>query len=171
MDPLAQHCLHCGDRLVPREVFGRPRPTCSSCDWVYFEDRKVAVGVVAERDHSILLTRRNHEPMMGSWSFPSGFVDAGEDVREAAVREAFEETAIPVEIRAAAGRLPGDREAASSTSLLPLERAPETRSGCRVDGSQILSHRGTAPARLLPRRISFEPGEEGRDQTRTEVKP
>jgi len=36
---------------------------------------------------------------MGLWSFPSGFVDAGEDVRAAAVREALEETGITVRLQ------------------------------------------------------------------------
>jgi 8-oxo-dGTP diphosphatase len=91
-------CLHCGAILAYREVFGHERPACPSCDYIYFEDPKVAVGVVAERNGQILLTLRNHEPRMGCWSFPSGFVDAREDVREAAVREALEETGIRVEI-------------------------------------------------------------------------
>jgi ADP-ribose pyrophosphatase YjhB (NUDIX family) len=59
--------------------------------------------VVAEREGQILLTKRNHEPKMGCWSFPSGFVEAGEEVRQAAMREAKEETAIDVEIRALLG--------------------------------------------------------------------
>jgi ADP-ribose pyrophosphatase YjhB (NUDIX family) len=65
---------------------------------VHFDDPKVAVGVVAERNGTILLTRRNHEPKMGAWSFPSGFVDAFEDVYAAAVREAWEETGLTVRI-------------------------------------------------------------------------
>jgi ADP-ribose pyrophosphatase YjhB (NUDIX family) len=36
--------------------------------------------------------------MMGSWSFPSGFVDAGEVVEEAARRECQEETGLEVRI-------------------------------------------------------------------------
>jgi 8-oxo-dGTP diphosphatase len=99
MDARVRYCLHCGQRLITREIFGRDRAACPECDYIHFEDPKVAVGVVAERDGEILLTRRNHEPMMGCWSFPSGFVDAGEDVREAAMREAFEETAIRVELQ------------------------------------------------------------------------
>ncbi len=88
----------CASPLAPREIFGRRRPCCSACGYVHFEDPKVAVGVVAERAGEILLTKRNHEPRMGCWSFPSGFVDAGEDVRLAAVREALEETGIGVEL-------------------------------------------------------------------------
>ena len=81
-----------------RTVFGRERPVCPSCERVHFDDPKVATGVVAESDGRILLTRRAHEPMLGRWSFPSGFVDAGEVVEEAAVREVEEETGVRVSI-------------------------------------------------------------------------
>lgn len=99
----ARYCLRCGVALAPRQIFGHTRPACPACDYVYFEDPKVAVGVVADRRGQILLTRRNHEPRMGRWSFPSGFVDAGEDVRAAAVREAHEETGIIVQLRSLLG--------------------------------------------------------------------
>jgi ADP-ribose pyrophosphatase YjhB (NUDIX family) len=44
-----------------------------------------------------LLVRRSIEPQQGGWSLPAGFVDAGEDVRLAAQREALEETGLQVE--------------------------------------------------------------------------
>ena len=80
--------------MEPKQAFGRERPVCPNCDHVHFDDPKVATGVVVEHEGGILLTRRAHEPMLGHWSFPSGFVDAGEVVEEAAVREVEEETGI-----------------------------------------------------------------------------
>jgi ADP-ribose pyrophosphatase YjhB (NUDIX family) len=58
----------------------------------------VAVGVVVAKDGGIVLGKRNHDPKMGCWSFPSGFVDAGEVVEEAAARECLEETGLEVGI-------------------------------------------------------------------------
>lgn len=45
-----------------------------------------------------MLVRRKISPEIGKWSIPAGFVDRGEDPRETAVREAFEETNLHVEI-------------------------------------------------------------------------
>jgi ADP-ribose pyrophosphatase YjhB (NUDIX family) len=104
-------CVECGSALEQREAFGRVRPVCSACGHIHFDDPKVAVGVVATREGRILLTRRNHDPKMGEWSFPAGFVDAGENVVEAAAREAWEETGVRVQVGALLGvfQEPGSR--------------------------------------------------------------
>jgi ADP-ribose pyrophosphatase len=81
-----------------RFVFGGHRDVCPSCDHVHFIDPKVAVGVVVELDGGIVLGQRAHEPMLGRWSFPSGFVDAGEILEHAAVREVHEETGLKVRL-------------------------------------------------------------------------
>jgi ADP-ribose pyrophosphatase YjhB (NUDIX family) len=95
---MASFCRECGARLETRIAFGQPRGVCPSCGYVHFEDPKVAVGVVVEMDGGIVLGRRNHDPKMGYWSFPSGFVDAGEVVEDAAKREVEEETGLIVSI-------------------------------------------------------------------------
>jgi ADP-ribose pyrophosphatase YjhB (NUDIX family) len=95
---MASFCEECGGQLEEREAFGKPRGVCVTCGHVHFEDPKVAVGVVASMDGGILLGKRAHDPKLGAWSFPSGFVDAGELVESAAVREVLEETGVEVRL-------------------------------------------------------------------------
>jgi 8-oxo-dGTP pyrophosphatase MutT (NUDIX family) len=66
---------------------------------VLYLDPKLAVAVVIEREGAILLGRRgpnSREP--GRWSFPAGFVDRGETVEDAAIREVLEETGLRIGI-------------------------------------------------------------------------
>ncbi|MPZ49794.1 MAG: NUDIX domain-containing protein [Dehalococcoidia bacterium] len=91
-------CADCGARLEERIAFGKPRPVCPGCGRVHFEDPKVGVGVVVELEGRIVLGQRAHEPKLGGWSFPSGFVDAGEVLEDAAAREVREETGLEVRI-------------------------------------------------------------------------
>jgi ADP-ribose pyrophosphatase YjhB (NUDIX family) len=77
--------------------FGRVRPVCSACEWVFFPDPKVAAAVLVERDGEVLLVRRVNDPERGKWSLPAGFVDAGEDPARAAERECLEETGLIVQ--------------------------------------------------------------------------
>ena len=90
-------CPRCGRPFAEQE----PPATCTdaTCGWVWYRDPKVGTGVVvADGWGRILLVRRNHEPRMGLWAFPSGFVDAGEVVEDAAVREVREETGVDVRL-------------------------------------------------------------------------
>jgi len=91
-------CPLCGTNLIISNRAGRNRPVCPFCDWVFFPDPKVAVVVVIIRDGKILLTRRINVPQQGLWTFPGGFVDAGEDPECAAERECLEETGLKVKI-------------------------------------------------------------------------
>ncbi|EPY00986.1 NUDIX hydrolase [Magnetospirillum fulvum] len=53
-------------------------------------------GVLAllERDDTLLLVLRAHEPDQGKWGFPGGLIELGETVAEAALRELQEETGL-----------------------------------------------------------------------------
>ncbi len=99
MTPLpqpARFCPRCGAPTA--EAAGRPACTGEGCGYTWYPDPKVAVGVLAERDGRLLLVRRNHAPALGRWAFPSGYVDAGEVVEDAARREVREETGVEVRL-------------------------------------------------------------------------
>ena len=53
-------------------------------------------GVIVDDDHVVLIQRKN-PPFEGSWALPGGFVDVGETVETACVREMEEETSLKVE--------------------------------------------------------------------------
>lgn len=93
-----KYCPRCATLLVPMVKFGRERPVCPSCGWIYFADPKVAAAVLVEQDNQVLLVRRVNEPYRGLWSIPAGFVNADEDPAEAAVRECLEETGLKVSL-------------------------------------------------------------------------
>jgi len=57
----------------------------------------VGVGAIIIDQERVLLVKRGNEPLAGSWSIPGGLLDIGETLRQAVVREAFEETGLTVE--------------------------------------------------------------------------
>ena len=57
----------------------------------------VGVGSVIIQDGRVLLVKRAHPPIQGQWSIPGGVLEVGETVRDAAIREAREETGLGVE--------------------------------------------------------------------------
>ncbi|RME89209.1 MAG: NUDIX domain-containing protein [Anaerolineae bacterium] len=91
-------CIRCGARVERRERFGKVRPVCPACGWIYFADPKVAAAALIEQEGRVLLVRRIHPPYQGCWTLPAGFVNAGEDPARAAERECLEETGLRVRV-------------------------------------------------------------------------
>jgi ADP-ribose pyrophosphatase YjhB (NUDIX family) len=94
-------CPVCGAPLEPRLLkAGEPeRLVCTACDFVFYLDPKLAVGTIISDDRNrVVLVRRAIEPGYGKWVFPGGYVDRGEELTAAAVREAREETGLDVRL-------------------------------------------------------------------------
>ena len=75
--PIFKKCPHCGGKL---EQYRNPVPT-------------VDVIIEMERSGIVLIQRRN--PPYG-WALPGGYVDYGESLESAAIREAKEETSLDI---------------------------------------------------------------------------
>ena len=59
----------------------------------------LAVDVVIKTRDGVVLVKRRNEPYKGMWALPGGFVEYGEKVEFAAIREAEEETGVKVKIQ------------------------------------------------------------------------
>ncbi|MFD3547774.1 NUDIX domain-containing protein [Streptomyces sp. NPDC058655] len=88
------HCSTCG---TPFEAAAWPR-TCPSCgSTAYRNPLPVAVALLPVQDADgtgLVVITRTIEPALGGVALPGGFIDFGEDWREAVVRELREETGI-----------------------------------------------------------------------------
>jgi ADP-ribose pyrophosphatase YjhB (NUDIX family) len=94
-------CPVCGGALESRSLRdGDPaRLVCTACGFVFYLDPKLAVGTIITDDQNrVVLVKRAIEPGYGKWVFPGGYVDRGEEVQAAAVREAREETGLEVRL-------------------------------------------------------------------------
>jgi 8-oxo-dGTP diphosphatase len=63
----------------------------------YPEAPLVGVGAIIIEEARVVLVKRAHPPLQAQWSIPGGVLEIGELVREAAIREAREETGLTVE--------------------------------------------------------------------------
>ena len=100
-DASYRFCPVCGGSLTRKLLKeGEPqRPVCDSCGYIIYLDPKVAVGtIITDEQGRIALVRRAIEPGYGKWVFPGGYVDRGEELVTAAVREALEEAALQIKV-------------------------------------------------------------------------
>jgi 8-oxo-dGTP diphosphatase len=78
-------------RLQPVPDDAKERLVCQDCQFIFYQDPKVSVGTIPVMDGKIILVKRAINPGRGLWVFPGGYMDRGETVHEAAVRETREE--------------------------------------------------------------------------------
>jgi ADP-ribose pyrophosphatase YjhB (NUDIX family) len=94
-------CPRCGGGLERRLLKSKEpeRLVCRQCGFVFYLDPKIAVGtIIRSAVGRLVLVRRAIEPGYGKWVFPGGYVDRGETLTDAAVREAREECGLEVRL-------------------------------------------------------------------------
>ena len=104
-EPNFQFCPVCGGRLKALKLRENEpvRLVCSHCDFIFYLDPKLVASSVVELDGRIVLLRRSIEPQKGKWVVPGGYVDRGEAVEAAALRETEEECGIRTRIKTLLG--------------------------------------------------------------------
>jgi ADP-ribose pyrophosphatase YjhB (NUDIX family) len=100
VQPPFHFCPLCGGKLEKRQIKDQEpfRLVCTQCSFVFYLDPKVAAGTVTLFENRLVLVKRGISPGYGKWVIPGGFVDRGETLEEAAVRETLEETGLQVRI-------------------------------------------------------------------------
>jgi 8-oxo-dGTP diphosphatase len=111
--------------------------------------------VTMEERPRVLLIRRKHDPFAGAWAIPGGFVDPGETLAAAAVRELREETGIDdvtLEQLAAFGD-PGRDPRGWTVSVAFLARVS---AGTEATAADDAAEAGWHPLDELPRPLAFD---------------
>lgn len=93
-------CSECGHPVNNRipEGDNRPRYVCDQCQIIHYHNPKIIAGTLPVWEDKVLLCKRAIEPRYGSWTLPAGFMELGETMEQAALRESEEEACANVEI-------------------------------------------------------------------------
>ncbi len=93
-----RYCPECGGALAEKQLRESepPRLVCKGCAFVFYLDPKLAACTISMLGGGIVMLRRGIDPQKGKWVFPGGFVDRGETVHGAAIRETWEEVGLRV---------------------------------------------------------------------------
>jgi ADP-ribose pyrophosphatase YjhB (NUDIX family) len=97
--PTMKYCPECGTLLEARWISteGRERLVCASCTAIRYENPRILVALMLTCGDRLLLCRRAHQPSLGTWTPPSGFMERGETLEGAAARETFEEAGVQID--------------------------------------------------------------------------
>ncbi len=97
-DYSARYCQACGDPLRRKILLGESneRLVCERCGFLVSLGPSVLVLTLIFSQEHILLIKRGTMPYKGKWAPPGGFVETGESLEAAAVREVAEEVGLPL---------------------------------------------------------------------------
>jgi ADP-ribose pyrophosphatase YjhB (NUDIX family) len=122
---------------------------CGSCGSIHYVNPKIVAGTIPVRDGRVWLLRRAIEPRLGTWTFPSGFMEMGETVEDAAIRETLEELGMQISL----GRLLNAYSLPSMTTVHLIYLAAALSDP--VGGSETLEYKLFHPEEIPWEELSF----------------
>lgn len=100
---LYQTCPNCQTALIKTDTSAH----CPNCQFLFYLNPAPCVTIlIVNKQNQILWTIRGIQPQKGYYDFPGGFVELGESLEQAVIREAKEELSVDVAIIAALGNIP-----------------------------------------------------------------
>lgn len=71
--------------------------TNQECRVIHYQNPKLIVGCLPIWKDKILLCKRSIEPRAGFWTIPAGYMENGESLEQASMRETFEESGATID--------------------------------------------------------------------------
>lgn len=96
-------CSQCATPMSAAMIGGKERPRCPSCGFVAWRNPAPVGMALIDHGGELVLIRRSEAPLAGYWAPPAGYVECGESVAEAVVREAEEECGLRIELQGLLG--------------------------------------------------------------------
>ena len=95
------YCSDCGAKVSKKipEGDNRIRDVCDNCGRIYYQNPLIVAGTLPVFQDKVLLCKRAIEPRKGYWTLPGGFMELGETLEQAALRETWEEAGARVKIK------------------------------------------------------------------------
>ena len=136
-------CPECRTPLALAAVHGRERESCPACGYVaFYKPAPVVLAIIDHADHLVMI-RRRLAPLAGYWAPPGGYVELGESLEDAVIREAREETGLDVVVDGFVGAY----SQTGARALILAYRAHST-GGHPVAGDDAAELRLVAPGQL-----------------------
>ena len=150
------HCPSCGS--IEFQKYHENGKKCRACGYTLFSNpASAAAAFLLNERNEFLGILREREPRKGTWALPGGFVDRGETLEAAAIREAREEVGLDIENLAYLTSAPNDyvyagiKYATSDVYFVTRKFSGEAKSQAgEVSGMQWLS-----PFELDMNRLAF----------------
>jgi ADP-ribose pyrophosphatase YjhB (NUDIX family) len=152
---VAFYCSRCGVHLPHAAPV-----TCPACHSSHWRNPKPCAGALVTHEGNLLLVRRAHEPYLGYWDIPGGFMNYHEHPMETARREIQEETGLIIRITGLLGLwmddygVPPTPELLDATLNIYYHAVPLREPVFKLDPHEIAEAAWFLPSQL-PANIAF----------------